>query len=241
MKKTRKIIAGLMAMFTLSTVVSVNVFAEEIPYRPYDNELMEKIAESGTLSDELKEFIKNSEPDYVFSERCKMYNIYCAGTDENGKELYYPGEPYQGHFITPALCKSVGFDENGEEIYGGYYSELVWFDENGNPEKISRMEYLGATEDDYNAYKFIDVTTGDDILIIADKSVNGRNVIAKYGDTNTDGIIDIRDVAALKKDIVKLETLPDYVFTADINSDGAVDVKDLGLLNKYIIKVIDKF
>ena len=32
-----------------------------------------------------------------------------------------------------ALAKLLGYDSNGKEIYGGYFDELVGFDEDGNP------------------------------------------------------------------------------------------------------------
>jgi hypothetical protein len=222
MKKTNKIIAGLMAVCTLGAVPAVSVSAT---------------TEDGVMSPELQEFIKNSTPIEVINERCKMFCIYTT-TDENGNKNYYPGIPYSGGYVHAAEAKLLGYDEFGKVISGDGCAELVWFDENGNPAQFITRESLGTTEEGYPVYKTSDVVTGEDMLVIDD---DHNNIIAKYGDTNLDGNIDIRDVAALKQDIVKLNSLPDYAFTADINSDGVVDVKDLGMLNNYIIKVIDKF
>ncbi len=223
MKKTNKIIAGFMAVCTLGAVPAVSVSAT---------------TEDGVMSPELQEFIKNSTPIEVINERCKMFCIYTT-TDENGNKNYYPGIPFEGKYVHSELAPLIGFNGVDEVIRGACTnSKLVWFDENGNPEKIITMEELATTEEGYPVYKTSDVVTGEDILVIDD---DHNNIIAKYGDTNLDGNIDIRDVAALKQDIVKLNSLPDYAFTADINSDGVVDVKDLGMLNNYVIKVIDKF
>ena len=66
------------------------------------------------------------------------------------------------------------------------------------------------------------------------------------GDVNTDGVVDIVDVTALKQAILKLDTLDEkQAANANVITEnepaGTIDVKDLGQLIKYIIKVIDKF
>lgn len=62
------------------------------------------------------------------------------------------------------------------------------------------------------------------------------------GDANGDNKVDVRDITALKKYIVKISDIEEINFTnADIIKDGVIDVKDIGQLIKYVIKVIDEF
>lgn len=63
-----------------------------------------------------------------------------------------------------------------------------------------------------------------------------------YGDVNTDGVIDVVDVTALKQAVLEIISLtPQQTLNSDVINDGVTDVKDLGQLIRYIIKIIDKF
>lgn len=150
-----------------------------------------------------------------------------SGYDENGNPVIEQAD-------CPEPAYYLGITPDGEIIYGGYMDKLVWRGDNNNI-KIVDTQYVDYEKD---IYKTINLNTGEDILFR--KTPFGYSAV-ETGDANTDGNIDVRDATALKKDIVKLETLPDYAFTADVNSDGVIDIKDLGTVTKYIIKVIDKF
>ncbi len=57
-----------------------------------------------------------------------------------------------------------------------------------------------------------------------------------YGDTNGDGLIDIRDLLAIQKHLVKSKALSgEYLKAADLNKDGSVDIRDLLLEQKYLL------
>lgn len=62
-----------------------------------------------------------------------------------------------------------------------------------------------------------------------------------YGDVNNDGKIDVKDVLAIMKHILELETLTgDQLKAADVNGDGKVDVRDASLVMKKALGIIDR-
>lgn len=60
------------------------------------------------------------------------------------------------------------------------------------------------------------------------------------GDSNLDGVVDVRDVTVLNRHIVKAEAMTSSIAfkNSDILEDAVIDVKDLGYLKKYLIKTI---
>ena len=61
---------------------------------------------------------------------------------------------------------------------------------------------------------------------------------SQLGDVNSDGSINGKDVLALRKYIVGLDSNIDEA-SADVNSDGNINGKDVLMLRKYIVKLID--
>ncbi len=231
--------ACTLAMSTLFSMSSLSVSAVEA-------EDFSKYEDKENLSEEFKEFILNSEPHRVINERCKAYVVFYSGTDENGKKIYTPGiwgGANVGYTYTSALGIKA-FDEEGNTITANSVCQVVWFDENGVPEKIVTPHIIPEVEvEDYHAvYSAFDITTGEDIIVICTNDVVRGNVVAKCGDTNCDGTVDVRDVTSINQHIIKENILPDYADTvADVNDDGNIDISDLGMLKKYIIKMIDSF
>lgn len=56
-----------------------------------------------------------------------------------------------------------------------------------------------------------------------------------YGDTNEDGVINVRDVSYIQKVLAEVETeTMEFRFIADVYQDMSVDVRDVTTLQKYI-------
>lgn len=52
------------------------------------------------------------------------------------------------------------------------------------------------------------------------------------GDVNGDGVVNIRDAAAISSSLTRGETLPEY---ADFNNDGKVNIRDAAAISKYLV------
>ena len=75
----------------------------------------------------------------------------------------------------------------------------------------------------------------------ATTTTSNTNVSGKlYGDCNSDGSVNGKDVLLLRKYIVKLANVID-TGVSDLNSDGNINGKDVLLLRKYIVGLIDRF
>lgn len=60
------------------------------------------------------------------------------------------------------------------------------------------------------------------------------------GDINGDGVIDVIDLALIKKQILGKTSLEgDLAIRADVNNDGAIDVIDLALVKKHILNKVN--
>ncbi len=83
-------------------------------------------------------------------------------------------------------------------------------------------------------------TTAKDTEETKDTSITGGDVDdILWGDTNVDGIVDIRDVTTLNQYIIKaIDLTPQGMLNADVINDGTVDISDLGQIKKYIVKLI---
>ncbi len=68
-------------------------------------------------------------------------------------------------------------------------------------------------------------------------------VNVNYGDTNLDGVVDLRDAIILNKHLAQqiiLEKDSQPFKNADVNADGNVDDQDSDVLVNYVIQLIDK-
>ncbi len=151
------------------------------------------------------------------------------GFDDENKPIV----TYNGELIS--LAKPMGFVNN--KVYLGSIYDRYIYDIDGTP-KFAGMSYA---DNGWDILKTIDITTEEKILVIKEPKLGGE-VIAKCGDTNCDGTVDVRDVTSINQHIIKENVLPDYAdIVADVNDDGNIDISDLGMLKKYIIKMIDSF
>ena len=61
------------------------------------------------------------------------------------------------------------------------------------------------------------------------------------GDVNLDGVVDMKDAAALQRHVLKIEELTDAdaLAVAELTGDSVVDMKDAAKLTQYALKMID--
>ena len=96
-----------------------------------------------------------------------------------------------------AEAKLLGYDKDGNEIWGGVYSELVGFDENGEPiivENVPEGVELVPTDNivigDSENKPITEITVGDSTF--------------PRGDINLDGKVNTVDLLMLKKYLLGL-------------------------------------
>lgn len=79
------------------------------------------------------------------------------------------------------------------------------------------------------------VVTGDQMKITNSKEAKTVTIII-YGDTNGDGIVSIKDLLQIQKDILNYTKLIGcYKESADVNKDGKINIKDLLIVQKSIL------
>ena len=84
------------------------------------------------------------------------------------------------------------------------------------------------------------VSTGEFSLIVtaASNSTTVHFTYIKYGDVTGDGSIDLVDLSAVKKHLLKIKTLSGAYFSAgDINGEGHISISDLLLVEKNILGI----
>ena len=81
------------------------------------------------------------------------------------------------------------------------------------------------------------------VLLCAPASLGAQEEPAPLsGDVNSDGVIDVKDVALTMRHILRLASLDeDLLEVADVNTDGLIDVKDVALLMQYSLGLISGF
>lgn len=78
-------------------------------------------------------------------------------------------------------------------------------------------------------------------LMAAPLAVSADSAIL-CGDANCDGIVDVRDLTAVVRHMVKLNELSAEEFTnADVDNDNEISLKDIQQLKMYLIRKIDSF
>ena len=85
---------------------------------------------------------------------------------------------------------------------------------------------------------YLEIVSGKDEISIADNTASvGLSLFSQYqlGDTNTDGVINIRDVTAIQRYVAEIELLTEEQYAlADTNDDGEVDIDDATHLQMYL-------
>ncbi len=103
----------------------------------------------------------------------------------------------------------------------------------------SKYHFASTTITNSSGTKVTDgiVKTGE-IITLTNAGITESYKTIIYGDTNGDGLIDIRDLLSIQKHLVKAKTLTnEYLKSADLNKDNTIDIRDLLLEQKYLVGV----
>jgi len=74
------------------------------------------------------------------------------------------------------------------------------------------------------------------MITLTNAGITSTFKVVIYGDTNGDGLIDIRDLLSVQKHLVKSKLLTEeYLKSADLNKDNALDIRDLLLEQKHLV------
>ena len=102
----------------------------------------------------------------------------------------------------------------------------------------SGKTFLGWYTDGGTKFDFTTPITGD--ITLTAKFEDATSNVLK-GDVNLDGVVDMKDAAALQRHVLKIDIITDErsLAVAELTADGIVDMKDAAKLTRFVIKVID--
>lgn len=125
----------------------------------------------------------------------------------------------QGHLRRIAVGKNTV-----AEISAQFKNEgLVFYNSNG---EIMSNEAL--------------VGTGTVIKLISDDEVIDSMTVIMTGDSNSDGMVDVRDSTSVQRHIAKLIELSyEQQLASDVNGDGYLDVRDSTTIKRYVAKIVN--
>ena len=100
---------------------------------------------------------------------------------------------------------------------------------------LSTEESIGKITISYNETDIISENVDGVGISIPDINYTVNKPAFQIGDTNLDGIINIRDVTAIQRHIAEIELFTEEQLSlADTNGDGVVDINDATHLQKYL-------
>ena len=73
------------------------------------------------------------------------------------------------------------------------------------------------------------------MLLVFETKVKADESKVYYGDVNNDGVIDLKDVTALRRYLAGGWNITTNEGKADVNRDGSVDPKDVTMLRRYLV------
>lgn len=135
---------------------------------------------------------------------------------------------------TPELINNVGY-----KIASNYVSNIGEI--NITPQAIidkAKSIYPTATVAIKNSADVVKtgiIGTGDKIVVTNGSQTNAYTIVLG-GDTSGDGIIDIKDLLQVQKNILKYSSLVGpYYMAGDVDKDGSVGISDLLKIRKHIL------
>lgn len=150
---------------------------------------------------------------------------------------------YMSQVKRQAACFSK--NDPNKMYWMGYYNSGLGYDDSGNWNPLPDKNWLSNGKYDTSLYE-VDVTTGEAHRIsnIADRYmfaymwIDGEEdqpITALRGDMNSDGLIDIEDVACLIDYLMNEENQSINVANADCNHDIKIDIEDVTALLDYLL------
>lgn len=112
---------------------------------------------------------------------------------------------------------------------------------NGIPSTVEGVD-MNMIYPDSALYELIVPDNEPDDYTPVDSVVHDDGTVIYRGDVNGDNVIDVIDLAIVKKHILgKIKLQNDSFTLGDVNNDGAIDVIDLALVKKHILGKVDLF
>jgi hypothetical protein len=141
--------------------------------------------------------------------------------------------------------EDVGPEENDDVLTSEEYTvdeqELIVY---VNTQKTKKSVFEGkvATNGNYEVLKTDSSTMGDNEFVTTGSKVHFSNdkeySIVVLGDTNSNGAIDIVDLAAVKNILLNYSTLGELARkAADINQSNAIDIIDLAAIKNILLNL----
>ena len=159
------------------------------------------------------------------------------GTDTNSANMYIQADDTTnaiGDVANKMLVNTLATDNLGKDVLGIKIPE--------NAQTIAIMIYTPTVRKGNFAYidniKFILSDIGGFIGKYTD--LDGRPINNEYGDTNADGVVDIRDLVRMANYLADSENRKIYYAAADIDNDKDCDATDMGNLKKMLLEQTGK-
>ncbi len=170
-----------------------------------------------------------------------------ATCTEEGNEEYYMCSLENCHRIyanatgTKRLAEIPVIDIDPEaHVWGDV--EYVWADDNSTVTATRVCQLNAAHEETETVSTVITVENGLELYVAEFenpafatlKKIKENIVTVPYGDANSDGKVDVRDVTALRRYLAGGWNVNISQENTDVNCDGKVDSKDLTILRRYL-------
>lgn len=255
--KFKNIIAGISALAVMGSCMPViSAYAEETQDNSdYVQSMVERILdeiENNPNKDEANSNIENIINE-IYENSDDAEAVITEIKDEIAKEFIFQPDTYTYSFDIPnsenklvvveESCLLMCSDDVYLEFPDGKRINIGYFSGDDGHIPITYDEYEMEFSEDSSqvtfTYSFESNMKREDWL--SETIEIPQDYLA--GDVNRDGVVDIRDVTAVKNHITRINFLDKLsCINADVSDcDGIVDIKDLGQLIKYIIKVVDEF
>lgn len=175
-------------------------------------------------------------PEGRYKAQLKAYNSRIH-SDKYPEGLYTESDGLE--FSVNKVIYEISYDLNTGE--GSLYKQIKHQGLGSviSDEDVERDGYifLGWSED-MNAkvpeYRVGDVWTKDASVVLY-AVWRDANLAGLSGDSNDDGVINIKDVTAIQKHLAGITEIPEYLYTlADTDRDGELSIKDATAIQKYL-------
>lgn len=173
----------------------------------------------------------------IDGEAAKCTNKDGKDTDSANANMYIQANDTTnaiGDVSNKMLVNTLATDDLGKDVLGIKIPE--------NAKTIAIMIFTSTVRSGNFAYidniKFILSDIGGFIGKYTD--LDGRPINNEYGDTNADGVVDIRDLVRMANYLADSENRKIYYAAADIDNDKDCDATDMGNLKKMLLEQTGK-
>lgn len=227
----KKILSGLTALLTasaLSLTAAANVKVE--PIYPMHGNKCGLVTVAAEIDRDVHVVIVQNTPegDYTYYDE-----IISVDADDRTFEFALEGRIDVDYTVTIGVPKYKG-SNNYEE-----YSNMVVFQDtdeiaDGSIDSYTFTYNIKPNEEDiFNSEKIKDYFANEDKIVQSETDLYFPALEGLKGDANGDGIINVRDAAAIASALAKGVELPSY---ADFNGDGKVNIRDAAAIAGSLLK-----